>query len=813
MPVQVSYPGVYVQEVASGSRTITGVSTSVALFLGKTRRGRLGVPTRVLSLAEYERQFGLDTTIGETTDQVRQFFLNGGQQAWIVRLAGVGYQAATARLRDAGGSTVVLEVLARDVGIDGNGLRVAADYATSNPESTFNLRVFREGVTPAGQVTVLAEERFEGLSMNPADPRFVERVVNQGSQLVDVKVPDDVRTDAGSLPAGLRRFNGFSMSGLAFTTAATADEVRAAINNLIAPASQPARNRIQIKVDTSPFVTVTLPSISSLAFDTTITAWKAAIEDALRPHGNYLVDVQVRHHASVGRFLRVSSAASAAGGDVVVKPAPASDAAIPLQLGVDQGGLEAGGFARQRPAPAGLFASLGDLGTSTPANTLLKLGAQTGAAVATWQLVDANGTRSASTGFAAADALFKGAAYTPPLAAVLGSLLNLRANLRQLGQAIVAAQPAGQKWTATLQGHRLVLVPTYGDVDADASGRLTSTGSGGYDIGASGEVFGTANARGLRLGDTRAASAFREPGLAGADGGAVPATTYDAAYVTVERVVDVFNLMLLPRSADQTDDDRANLWGAASAFAQRQRAFLLVDPRADWTSIEAVSQGIGNLRIGLVKDHAAVYWPRVLVSRGAVSVPIDPSGAVAGLMARVDSNRGVWKAPAGVEADLRGVRGVERAMSDPDNGVLNPLAVNAIRAFPNGIVAWGARTVDGFDNSGNDDYKYVSVRRLALLIEESLERGLKFAVFEPNDEPLWAQVRLAAGGFMNNLFRQGAFAGQKASDAYFVKCDAETTTQNDINLGVVNVIVGFAALKPAEFVVVTIKQKAGQVQV
>jgi phage tail sheath protein FI len=152
-------------------------------------------------------------------------------------------------------------------------------------------------------------------------------------------------------------------------------------------------------------------------------------------------------------------------------------------------------------------------------------------------------------------------------------------------------------------------------------------------------------------------------------------------------------------------------------------------------------------------------------------------------------------------------------MSDPDNGVLNPLAVNAIRAFPNGVVVWGARTVDGFDNSGNDDYKYVSVRRLALLIEESLERGLKFAVFEPNDEPLWAQIRLAAGGFMNNLFRQGAFAGQKASDAYFVKCDAETTTQNDINLGIVNVIVGFAALKPAEFVVVTIKQKAGQVQV
>jgi uncharacterized protein len=154
-----------------------------------------------------------------------------------------------------------------------------------------------------------------------------------------------------------------------------------------------------------------------------------------------------------------------------------------------------------------------------------------------------------------------------------------------------------------------------------------------------------------------------------------------------------------------------------------------------------------------------------------------------------------------------------QTMSDPENGVINFQAVNAIRVFPNGIVSWGSRTMDGFDNSPNTDYRYIPVRRLALFIEESLYRGLKFAVFEPNDEPLWAQIRLAAGAFMNNLFRQGAFQGQKASDAYFVKVDSETTTQNDINLGIVNVIVGFAPLKPAEFVVITIQQRAGQVQV
>jgi phage tail sheath protein FI len=175
-------------------------------------------------------------------------------------------------------------------------------------------------------------------------------------------------------------------------------------------------------------------------------------------------------------------------------------------------------------------------------------------------------------------------------------------------------------------------------------------------------------------------------------------------------------------------------------------------------------------------------------------------------------SRGVWKAPAGLEANLLGVRGVEHRMTDADNGAINPQAVNAIRQFPNGIVSWGARTMVGFDNSGNDDFKYIPVRRLTLMIEESLYRGLGFAVFEPNDEPLWAQIRLAAGSFMNGLFRQGAFKGAKASDAYFVKCDAETTTQNDIDLGIVNVVVGFAPLKPAEFVIVVVRQIAGQAQ-
>ena len=185
---------------------------------------------------------------------------------------------------------------------------------------------------------------------------------------------------------------------------------------------------------------------------------------------------------------------------------------------------------------------------------------------------------------------------------------------------------------------------------------------------------------------------------------------------------------------------------------------------------------------------------------------------MAGVYARTDVARGVWKAPAGTEAVLFGAD-LARVLTDGDNGRLNPMGINAIRNFPIfGNIAWGARTLDGADQKASE-WKYIPVRRTALFIEESLFQALKWVVFEPNDEPLWAQIRLNLGAFMHNLFRQGAFQGTTPQAAYFVKCDKETTTQNDIDLGVVNIVVGFAPLKPAEFVIITIQQIAGQIQV
>lgn len=272
--------------------------------------------------------------------------------------------------------------------------------------------------------------------------------------------------------------------------------------------------------------------------------------------------------------------------------------------------------------------------------------------------------------------------------------------------------------------------------------------------------------------------------------------------------VDLFNMLNVPGYANFT-----NL-GLLETYCRARRALLLVDSDLGTSQEDNAMTGAPNSALtGADSINAAFYYPWVLapdsMMEGRIR-PFPPCGSVAGIYARTDSSRGVWKAPAGTDASFSGVTGVTQIMNDVQNGVLNPLAVNCIRNFPvYGTVVWGARTLQGNDEIGSD-WKYVPVRRMALFVEESLYRGLKWVVFEPNDEPLWSQIRLNVGSFMQDLFRQGAFQGSSASDAYFVKCDKDTTTQSDINRGIVNVVVGFAPLKPAEFVVIQLQQMAGQ---
>lgn len=273
--------------------------------------------------------------------------------------------------------------------------------------------------------------------------------------------------------------------------------------------------------------------------------------------------------------------------------------------------------------------------------------------------------------------------------------------------------------------------------------------------------------------------------------------------------IDLFNLLSVP------GESKASVIAALEKFCRDRRAFLIADSSPTDT-LTTLQGGPDAAMTGADAINAALYFPWVVAPdpfQGGLVRAFPPSGFVAGIYARTDSQRGVWKAPAGTEASLSGATSVALNLTDNENGVLNPQAINVLRNFPvYGNVVWGARTLQGNDQRGSE-WKYVPVRRLALFLEESLYRGTQWVVFEPNDEPLWSQIRLNVGAFMQDLFRQGAFQGRTPREAYFVKCDKETTTQNDINRGIVNIAVGFAPLKPAEFVIIQIQQMAGQIQV
>jgi phage tail sheath protein FI len=279
---------------------------------------------------------------------------------------------------------------------------------------------------------------------------------------------------------------------------------------------------------------------------------------------------------------------------------------------------------------------------------------------------------------------------------------------------------------------------------------------------------------------------------------------------------DLFNLLCIPPYAFD-EDVQSNFWDVAASYCQERRAMLIVDPPITWVDKDSAKGNgttTGIAALGTRSLNATVFFPRLRQPNPMHDNQIEtfvPCGAVAGVFARTDAQRGVWKAPAGLEASLVGVPELSVMLTDAENGELNPRGINCLRIMPAaGRLVWGARTLQGDDRLASE-WKYIPVRRLALYIEESLYRGTQWVVFEPNDEPLWAQIRLNVGAFMQNLFRQGAFQGKTPREAYFVKCDKETTTQNDINLGIVNIIVGFAPLKPAEFVIIKLQQMAGQI--
>lgn len=295
----------------------------------------------------------------------------------------------------------------------------------------------------------------------------------------------------------------------------------------------------------------------------------------------------------------------------------------------------------------------------------------------------------------------------------------------------------------------------------------------------------------------------------------ISATTYGGDGVASLEKVDIFNLLCVPADYDNDaaiDTDLTTTAAVMLPYCVIRRAVMILDPlmgwvdnavQGNWTAIQPTDYGIS----GDEERSAAVYFPRVIEADPLMkNQPITraPCGIIAGVIAATDAARGVWKAPAGIEAGLNNILQLEFKMNDNQNGILNPLGINCLRTFPViGSVVWGARTLRGADEL-EDDYKYLNVRRLTLYVEESLYRGTKWAVFEPNTPTLWGALTASINAFLAGLQRQGAFY------SYFVQCDATTTATTDIDLGVVNVLVGIAPVRPAEFVVISIQQQTLQ---
>lgn len=797
MAIALTYPGVYVQEVPSGVRTIVGVSTSTTLFVAGCKDGPISRPVRCSSYSEFSKNFSEDNSVSDLARYVKLYFLNGGATAWVMRIAN-GAQQSTVQLKSEAAVPVLL-LTASNAGTGGDNIRVSVNYDSDQPESTFNMEIFRwdtSGPSPVKSGT----ETWRNLSMNPGSANYAPSFLTQNSLLINAAA-------IGAPPAG----NGSSQSGRAV------DMVPGTFAATWGAIITPTANQFQISVAGSAFLQVDLSRLSLPAPGATPAneaALLAAIQAAVRAAFNAGHPGKTAAVSSVAAPSAVIPpgtdtpkwlAITVAGSDVLIRPAPTNDLAVRLMLGTEQGGFEVGAYAAARPAqtgislnPAKLFGSANAFAALTPAQILAMT--VDGTVINFNPTIPGPGLQTVAGRAMTVDSV-------PPANSPNGNSDGIREKLRLIALCVntFASNNPLFRWTAsvTQRGYRLNFVRKDG-VDNTVGTLvfpqwLAAAGFSDFE-----------NVRYYSLGAS-GTGPFQTPGTAGSDG-AVPAPSdYELAYPIADREIDIFNLLVLPSASGVTQNQ---LWGAASVFCQNRRAVLLMDgdPWADANAAVAAGTGISSLRIGLVKDYSAVYYPRLTIIENGLKTQVGPTGAIAGLMARIDSNRGVWKAPAGTEADIRGIVGLEKRFSDDENGRLNPRAINTLRIFPSGVVCWGARTNAGDDSEPND-YKYVPIRRLALYMEESLYRGLKWVVFEPNDEPLWAQIRLNVGAFMHGLFTQSAFQGKKSSDAYFVRCDAETTTQDDRNKGIVNIWVGFAPLKPAEFVVLYLQQMAGQIQV
>ncbi len=821
----VSYPGVYIQELPSAVHAITGVATSIGAFVGYTASGIDNRAQQIFSFSDYERLYGGLASDSEVSYAVQQFFANGGNQAWVVRTPRAG--AAYAGVQVAGVVSGVevndlLNFVALSSGAWANGgLILDVDYNGLSQPVAGSVAV--SSTTVAGTAT------------------FFASALQVGQWLIFASDTTQTPYQIASIASDTSLTLNTAYTGTAFTSSlATVIEDPTAFNLTI-------NDLVDNTVETFPTLSLNINNNNYIL---------NVVNDP--DNGSQLVNVSfVAASATtappvsgvVGSVVTVYGINNALGGT--------SGTTVPGSVGVTQYSptVTGTGFASAMIGQWWVFASdltgtpyqVSAVNSATSLTLSLPFLGTTGSTTAT----AADTTSKPSTGWGLSLSVASPSAPPSPLPITISlfpssptgsplpqTMAGWAGQLQRSINAALMVQMPGASVQCSVFGvgnnnqairinaslpqipDAVISFPTLSSPGlTDAS---TALGLGTVVENVAHYALGTNNGSSTNGWDGQQYSSSQ-----GSDGSGLPGTaqligdpgSFSGIYALQK--VDIFNLLCIPDATRalsvnsttlDTSVDPNAIYSAAIALCDSMRAFLLLDcPPYVTTIAGAMDWKTSGLTVN--DPNGAAFFPRLRLPDPLNNYNLRtfaPCGVVAGVYSQTDSTRGVWKAPAGIEATLGGVQSLVYKMSDAENGVLNPLGLNCFRTFPvYGSVLWGARTLVGADAETNQ-WKYVPIRRVALFLESSLYQGTQWVVFEPNDEPLWSAIRLNVGSFMQNLFIQGYFQGSTPSQAYFVKCDSETTTQTDIDNGIVNIVVGFAPLYPAEFVVIQIEQLAGQ---
>ncbi len=832
MPSALTYPGVYIEEVSSGVRTITGVATSITAFVGRALRGPVNKPTTVNNFGEFERLFGGLAADHTVAYAVQDFFGNGGAQAIIVRLYKPFFPDDTTRATALAAATT--QALAAANAINAAAATAAGPSGATPASVAAAAKALVIASGPPGSAALLAAQQVaDAAQTEAAKPPYMttaQRMAISGgptggsiklkfggaeTAAIPLATLTGGTSDAALKAAleGLASIGAGNIASVAHTGVTPDFSFLITFGGTLAgPQSLITLSDNSLTGGASPTATISLPlpdaaSVAAAAADAVAAAVSAAagavapIHRARLSFANGLI-LEAATPGAWGNFLQVTV-------DYDTKPKDEDGSADPALYNlaitdrltgkserirnVSSTASSARFISRVSANESSLVRTVGTVPASRPeviqrmdisggptgGTIKLKLGGAETAAINLTTLTGATFEADLKAAFALLPAIGAGTIVS----VVRSGVTPNYSFLISFGGTL-----AGPQSLISLSNNSLT-----GTADLTVAIALATISVGATDKAADSQLLSAAA--------DFIGSPLDKTGLFALD------------------KADLFNLLCIP--PDTRDGDTLKeVYQLAMVYCTERRAMLIVDSPVTWSANPdtAAATAIALLpTLGLngpAARNAALFFPRIKKSDPMQDGQVDtfvPCGAIAGIFTRTDSTRGVWKAPAGLDATINGIVGLQVNLADGENGQLNPLGINNLRSFPvAGQVVWGARTLRGADSIG-DEYKYIPVRRTALFLEETLYRATKWVVFEPNDEPLWAQIRLNIGAFLQTLFRQGAFQGSTPKQAYFVKCDHETTTQNDINLGVVNIIVGFAPLKPAEFVVIKLQQIAGDI--